>query len=40
MMDFSEAQNVQFDTHMLTEEADDWWINTRQVLDVAAEVVT
>ncbi|XP_050918841.1 uncharacterized protein LOC127136305 [Lathyrus oleraceus] len=22
------------------EEADDWWINTRQVLDVAAEIVT
>ncbi|XP_050909280.1 uncharacterized protein LOC127123061 [Lathyrus oleraceus] len=25
---------------MLAEEVDDWWINTRQVLDAAAEVVT
>ncbi|XP_050890416.1 uncharacterized protein LOC127095826 [Lathyrus oleraceus] len=25
---------------MLDEEADDWWINTRQVLDASAEVVT
>ncbi|XP_050920273.1 uncharacterized protein LOC127137909 [Lathyrus oleraceus] len=40
VMDCSEAQKVQFGTHMLAEETDDWWINTRQVLDVAAEVVT
>ncbi|XP_050890623.1 uncharacterized protein LOC127096040 [Lathyrus oleraceus] len=39
-MDCSEAQKVQFDMHMLVEEVDDWWINTRHVLDVAAEVVT
>ena len=25
---------------MLVEETDDWWINTRKVLDVAAEVAT
>ncbi|XP_050888519.1 uncharacterized protein LOC127093620 [Lathyrus oleraceus] len=39
-MYFSEAQKVRFGTHMLAEEACDWWINIRQVLDVAAEVVT
>ncbi|XP_050916481.1 uncharacterized protein LOC127131611 [Lathyrus oleraceus] len=26
--------------HMLAGETDDWWINTRQVLDVVAEVIT
>lgn len=26
--------------HMLAEEADDWWINTRQVLDAAAKALT
>ena len=40
MMDFSKAQKVQFDMHMLAKEPDDWWINTCQVLDVATEVVT
>ncbi|XP_050890008.1 uncharacterized protein LOC127095347 [Lathyrus oleraceus] len=39
-MDFSEAQKVRFGSHMLAEEVDDWWVNTRQVLDVATEVVT
>lgn len=40
VMDYSEAHKVQFGTHMLAEEANDWWINTHQVLDVAVEVVT
>jgi hypothetical protein len=40
VVDFSEAQKVWFGTDMLAKEADDWWINTRQVVDVAVEVVT
>lgn len=40
VMDYSEAQKVRFGMHMLAEEDDDWWINTRQVLDAAAKVVT
>ncbi|XP_050908969.1 uncharacterized protein LOC127122717 [Lathyrus oleraceus] len=39
-MDCSEAQKLRFSMHMLVEESDEWWINTRQVLDVAAEVIT
>ncbi|XP_050897976.1 uncharacterized protein LOC127104875 [Lathyrus oleraceus] len=38
VMDFSEAQKVRFGMHMLAEEVDGWWINTRQMLDDAAEV--
>ena len=35
----SDAQPVQFETHMLTEEAEDWWDNTRQRLaDVGTEI--
>ncbi|XP_050876161.1 uncharacterized protein LOC127079837 [Lathyrus oleraceus] len=34
------SRKARFGTHMLAEEADDRWINTRQVLDVTAEVVT
>ncbi|XP_050916216.1 uncharacterized protein LOC127131336 [Lathyrus oleraceus] len=40
VMGCSEAKKVWFGTHMLVEEANDWWINTRHVLDVAVEVVT
>lgn len=40
MIGCSEAQKVRFDTHMLAEELNDWWINTRQVLDIATEVIT
>lgn len=40
VMDCSEAQKVRFGMHMLSEEADDWWINTRQVLDVTTEILT
>ncbi|XP_050897543.1 uncharacterized protein LOC127104402 [Lathyrus oleraceus] len=39
VMDFSKAQKVWFGTHMLAKEADDWWINTRHVVDVAVEVI-
>lgn len=35
-----EAQKVQFGTHMLTEEDDDWWGNTRQRLEVAGNEIT
>ncbi|XP_050874961.1 uncharacterized protein LOC127078558 [Lathyrus oleraceus] len=40
VIDCYEVQKVWFGTHMFAEEVDDWWINTRQALDVAAEVVT
>lgn len=40
VMDYSEVQKVQFDSHMLQEEADDLWINTRQVLGATIEVLT
>lgn len=40
VVDFYEARKVRFGTHIVTEEADDWWITTSQVLDVAIEVVT
>lgn len=40
MMDHYDAHKVRFGTYMPVEEADDWWINTPQVLDDAAEVVT
>ncbi|XP_050877181.1 uncharacterized protein LOC127080941 [Lathyrus oleraceus] len=39
-MDCSKAQKLRFGMHMLTEEADDWWINTPQVSDIIAKVVT
>lgn len=39
-MDYSEAQKVQFGTHMLAKLTGDRWINTRRVFDVAAEVIT
>ena len=35
----SDAQQVQFGTHMLTKEVEDWWDNTRQRLaDVGTEI--
>ena len=39
-MDFSEAQKVQFSMHQLEEEADDWWIGTRQRLTSLGEAIT
>ncbi|XP_050889718.1 uncharacterized protein LOC127095006 [Lathyrus oleraceus] len=39
-MDCYEADKVQFGTHMLAKKADDWWINTRQVLGATFKVVT
>lgn len=39
-MDCSEAQKVHFGMYILAEEADDWWVETRQRLIVAGEVIT
>lgn len=36
----TEAHKVQFGMHMLTEEADDWWDNTCQRLEVAGNEIT
>lgn len=38
-MDYSATQ-IRYGTHMLTGEADDWWIGTRQRLEVVGEVIT
>ncbi|XP_058761999.1 uncharacterized protein LOC131635393 [Vicia villosa] len=37
VMDFSTAQKVLHGTHMLAGEDDDWWIGTRQRLEVVGE---
>jgi len=39
-MQCNEAQIVRFDTHMLAEEADDWWVNTRPLLENGIEAIT
>jgi len=39
-MQCNEAQMVRFRTHMLAEEADDWWVSTRPLLENGAERVT
>ena len=39
-MDCSEAHKVQFCTHQLAEEADDWWVGTRQRLTILCEAIT
>ncbi|XP_050909624.1 uncharacterized protein LOC127123449 [Lathyrus oleraceus] len=39
VMDCSKARKMRFGMHMLDEEVDDWWINTRQVLDVEVGVI-
>ncbi|XP_050895762.1 uncharacterized protein LOC127102434 [Lathyrus oleraceus] len=36
----TEAQKVQFGTHMLSEEAEDWWDNTRQILEAIDTEIT
>ncbi|CAJ2651805.1 unnamed protein product [Trifolium pratense] len=40
VMDCSEAQMVRFGTHMLADEADDWWVGIRPILEVGEEVIT
>src|ERR1043165_1746601 len=37
VMDCTLAQKVRYGTHKLSEEADDWWVDTRQRLEVAGE---
>jgi len=39
-MQCNEAQMVHFGTHMLAEEADDWWVSTRPLLENGVEGVT
>jgi len=39
-MQCNEAQMVRFGTHMLAEEADDWWVSTCPLLENGAEGVT
>lgn len=39
MIACSEAHKVEFGTHMLSEEAEDWWDNTHQRMDVAGTEV-
>ncbi|XP_058721729.1 uncharacterized protein LOC131593298 [Vicia villosa] len=40
VMDCTQAQKVRYGTHMLAVEADDWWLETRQRLEVAGEEIT
>lgn len=40
VMDYTQDQKVRYRTHMLAAEADDWWLETRQRLEVAGEDVT
>ena len=40
VMDCAEEQKVRLGTHMLQEEADDWWVSTRHVWEATGEVVT
>ena len=40
VMECSEAQKVWFDTNMLAEEADDWWVSLLPVLEQDGAVVT
>lgn len=36
----TEVQKVQFDTHMLSEEAGDWWDNAHQRFEVVGVEIT
>ena len=40
VMQCSEVQMVRFGTHMLAEEADDWWVSVQPILENGGEVVT
>ncbi|XP_058757900.1 uncharacterized protein LOC131631138 [Vicia villosa] len=40
VMGCNEAQKVQFSTHMLDGEAEDWWDNSRQRLEAAGSAIT
>ncbi|XP_058764744.1 uncharacterized protein LOC131638216 [Vicia villosa] len=40
VMGCNEAQKVQFGTHMLEGEAEDWWNNNHQRLEAACSAIT
>ena len=40
MIACNEVQKVQFGTHMLSEEAEDWWDNVCQRLEVVGTEIT
>ncbi|CAI8613500.1 unnamed protein product [Vicia faba] len=40
VMDCTHVQKIRYGTHKLTAEADDWWVKTRQRLELADEEVT
>lgn len=39
-MECAENQKVRFGTHMLAEEADDWWVATRTELEAEGGDIT
>ena len=39
-MQCSDVQMVRFDTHMLAEEVDDWWVSTQPILQNEGAVIT
>ena len=39
VMDCTLVQKIRYGTHKLSDEADDWWVDTRQTLEVAGEEV-
>lgn len=40
VMDCPPEQKVRFGTHQLSEEADDWWMVTKERLEHVAEEIT
>ncbi len=40
VMQCSDVQMVRFGTHMLAEEADDWWVSTQPILQNEGAVIT
>ena len=40
VMQCTDAQMVRFGTHMLAEEADDWWVSTQPILQAEGAVIT
>ncbi|XP_058784235.1 uncharacterized protein LOC131659007 [Vicia villosa] len=40
VMDCTQSQKIRYGTHMMAVEVDDWWLETRQRLEVAGEEIT
>jgi len=40
VMECTEPQMVRFGTHIMADEADDWWVSTRPILENGGEEVT